>query len=489
MVRRSLAAAGIAIALAAATAAAAAADSLTFIKDHNVWIANPDGSGQRAVTLDGTAANPYESPSQSDDGTVVAVREAPGQRRRLYRMNQSGALLNPPVDTPAPGTGAINAKVSPNGALVAYWFLTTVRDPTCVLCVDIASRVLISRSDRFTGYDEVGTPNTGGWPSWVSNDTIVVGSGSPTQWYYKLGMPEAAEWFADSDVTGNFRSLLDAEAAPRGDRLAVVRGDSQEGILLLRMSGPPPALPSIANASCALYQAATGRIADPTWSSDGRLLAWQQDDGVWVASIPADLANCAGFGTPALRIAGAEEPDLSPAPVPAPVPVPCGNPGNPGACVPQPCGAPGAPVCPPPPCGTPGAPVCPPPPCGSAGAPACPPPVDVARALRSLLSSEATTLRRRGLQALSRSRRHTINFEAASAGTLTLTVTAGRTVVLRGRLVYRAAGRRAIAIAPTRKGKSLLRKSRRLRVTLQARFAPAAGAPTQERRRVELRRR
>ena len=34
-------------------------------------------------------------------------------------MTQSGRLLNAPINTPAPGTGALNTKVSPNGAMVA----------------------------------------------------------------------------------------------------------------------------------------------------------------------------------------------------------------------------------------------------------------------------------------------------------------------------------------------------------------------------------
>ena len=118
----------------------AAADSLTFIKGHNVWLANPDGSGQYQVTLDGTAGAPYESPSQADNGTVVALREAPGERTRIYRMTQSGGLLNAPINTPAPGTGAMHAKVSPSGALVSYWFLTLVNSQSVpVLRVDRGS--------------------------------------------------------------------------------------------------------------------------------------------------------------------------------------------------------------------------------------------------------------------------------------------------------------------------------------------------------------
>jgi hypothetical protein len=480
MLRRSLAAAGIATALAAATASPAAAESLAFIKGHNVWIANPDGSGQRAVTLDGTADAPYESPSQSDDGTVVAIRKAPGQRRRIYRMSQSGMLLNAPVDTPAPGSGAIDAKVSPNGSLVAYWFVTAVRDPTCTFCVDTYSQALLSHADRFTGPDDVGTPNTGGWPSWASNDTILIGSGSPTQWYYRLGMPEAAEWFADSDVTGEFRSLLDAEAAPRGDRVAVVRGDSQESIMILRMTGAPPAMPAVANGACFVFHGPTGEFADPTWSSDGRTLAWQEDDGVWTAAIPDDLANCAGYGTPVLRFAGASAPDLSPAALSPAVPVPCGNPGNP--------------TCPPPPvtCGSPGASPCPPPPCGPACTPpcvgACEPPRDFAAPLRAALATEARALRRLGLRGLRRARRHTLAFSAPSAGTLTLTMTARRTTVMSGRLVFRAAGERRIELKLTRKGRSMLRNARRLSATLRASFTPVGGSRVRAQRSANLRR-
>ena len=322
------------LAVAAVAAAPAGADSLAFIKDNNVWLADLDGSGQYQVTFDGTPGAPYESPSQSDNGTVVAIRQTPGQRRQIYRMTQSGRLLNPPINTPAPGTGAIDAKVSPDGALVAYWFATTVNDPICVFCVSVSNQVLLSYSGRFTGYQEVGTPNTGGWPSWIDNNTITLGNGSATQWYYKLGMPEAAEWFADSDVVQQgLETLLDAEAAPSGDRLAVVRGDNQETILLLRMTGPPPAKPTVANPQCDSLPGPTGKFVDPTWSSDGRTLAWQEDDGVWTLPVPADLADCAGFGAPALLIPGAKNPDLSPAPInPGPRP-PCGNPGNPVACV------------------------------------------------------------------------------------------------------------------------------------------------------------
>src|SRR5689334_3567419 len=90
---RVLTVAALALALGAP---AARADSLAVIRDNNVWLANPDGSGLYQVTFDGTASAPYESPSQADDGTVTAVRAVAGTRRRIYRMTQSGGLLNAP---------------------------------------------------------------------------------------------------------------------------------------------------------------------------------------------------------------------------------------------------------------------------------------------------------------------------------------------------------------------------------------------------------
>ena len=199
--------------------------------------------------------------------------------------------------------------------------MTTVNDPLCVFCVNVSNRALLSHSDRFTDHDAIGTPNTGGWPSWVSNDTIVLGNGSATQWYYRLGMPEAAEWFAD------VRSLRPEtpDAARRRSRphRRPARGRARQ------QPGDDPApqdeRPAAGEAArrrpaVRLLTRPDGKFADPTWSSDGRLLAWQEDDGVWPGRSRRP-ASCAGCPARALRIPGASEPDLSPArdqPRPAP---------------------------------------------------------------------------------------------------------------------------------------------------------------------------
>jgi hypothetical protein len=450
----------------------AMADSLVFIRDNNVWLSNPDGSGQYQVTLDGTAASPYESPSQSDGGTVMAVRQPPGGRRQLVRMTQSGALLNAPVNTPAPGTGAIDARISPNGGLVAYWFVTTVSDPYCAYCVNVAERALFSYPDRFTNYDEIGTPNTGGWPSWVTNDTITVNTGSATQWYYQLGMSEANDWFTDSDLTGRIKTLLDTEVAPTGDRLAVVEGDNQEFIILAKVnglpSGPtdPQPKPTIAAAPCQGLAGPTGKFVNPTWSSNGRLLAWQEDDGIWTVGVPADLSTCTGFDTaPARRIDGGREPDLSPAAINPGARPGCGNPGNPVACNPN--------------CPT----------CGPG------PGTDLKKKLAAFLAAEAKKLRKLGVHGLRHKKRTVLTYAADQAGkfavrfTGTPIVRASRASLLAsGKHTFAAAGSAHVTMKLTRKGARALRRAKGVRGSLKATFTPAGGAPTSASKTVRLRR-
>jgi hypothetical protein len=299
----------VAFASALVLADGAAADSLVFVKASNVWIANAYGSRPHQVTRDGTARYPYESPSEADDGTIVAVRATATSRRRIYRMRPNGRLLNPPVDTPAPGTGAINAKVSPNGRLVAYWFSTAVPSPICTFCVSAENQALISYSDRFTRAGALGTPNTGGWPSWIGNDTLLLTSGSAEVWYYRRGMPEAALWFADYQTGGGTQlaTLLDAEVSPNGTRLAVVRGDHQETVVLYAMNGRPPALPSPFTGNCS-WSAEAGPLADPTWSSSGQLLALQDGKNVVVLSVPS-LTACSRARVVGV-VRGASQPDF-----------------------------------------------------------------------------------------------------------------------------------------------------------------------------------
>ena len=103
---------------ALALAAPASADSIVYTKGADVWVAEPDGSGERQVSRDGSAALPYQSPSQADDGTIVAQRGT-----RFVRLDRNGAVLatlnSVLTDKPAgiSAVGPFDPQVSPDGTL------------------------------------------------------------------------------------------------------------------------------------------------------------------------------------------------------------------------------------------------------------------------------------------------------------------------------------------------------------------------------------
>src|SRR5215213_7272465 len=110
------------VALVLAAAAPAAADSIVYVKDANVWSAHPDGTGRQRLTNDGTAQDPYSSPSQADDGTIVAVRGT-----RLRKLDPSGRAAGAldSLLTGNPGAigavGPFDARISPDGRTIASW--------------------------------------------------------------------------------------------------------------------------------------------------------------------------------------------------------------------------------------------------------------------------------------------------------------------------------------------------------------------------------
>ena len=71
---------------------AAASGSIAFINENNVWVITPDGSRLRQVTTDGTSSTSYGSPSQADDGTILARH---GQV--FVRLRPDGTKLGAPI--------------------------------------------------------------------------------------------------------------------------------------------------------------------------------------------------------------------------------------------------------------------------------------------------------------------------------------------------------------------------------------------------------
>jgi hypothetical protein len=189
---------------------AAAEASIAFIKDNNVWLISPHGARQRQVTTDGTASTSYGSPSQADDGTLLARR---GQL--FVRLRPDGTKLGDPI--PAIGSdsqhsgnlfvlaGPAGPKISPDGTRFAYWISARtlgpcpIWDPGC--SYQDTDYTIVSRVDRFTAPEEFNAVRDYREPSWIGNDRLLVfnhGIGVMQGAISAVGAGEGGllEWFA-----------------------------------------------------------------------------------------------------------------------------------------------------------------------------------------------------------------------------------------------------------------------------------------------------
>ena len=330
-IRRAALAAGLAL---AALPAGASADSIVFIKDANVWLANGDGSGSYQVTLDGTAEHPYRVPAQADDGTIVASR-----LDEIVRMRQNGEVLSRidpeplvnsvghPIDGPP-----VNLAVSPDGSRIAY----SLVGYECPVGADCMARSVtaFTAADALTPASRWGSLHRRN-PSFVTNSrTLVFGGYAGQVNVHDLGDPVETHWFDDYDVYGQAEAtdLGDGELNRQGSRLAAIRSYGPDAHLIWyavggdAASAKPPAVPA---AEC--KSSAQEGLAGPTWAPDGERLAFAAPDGVWTLRATADCAAAA----PALLIPGASQPDWGPAPV-APGPRPGGGGSGPGGAGGQP---------------------------------------------------------------------------------------------------------------------------------------------------------
>jgi len=431
---------------AVAAPAAAGADSIVFVKDHDVWLAEPDGGSLHRVTRDGTAANPWRSPSQTDDGTIVAVRAQPNNAP-LVRLRQNGEPLGE-IALPPLVAGPLNPQVSPDGRLVAY------EEANDAGPAGRSTDVFYSRTDQHTPRDAYATPGRGArGPSWIDGSRVLVGVGNAAVTQV-VGQP-AVRWWDDWDHWDRFGGGGELKDGEYAAGVAVfARGYVDEGNQLVLYRAADGGFTALPAPVCAFTDPSAGPLGrsfvDPTLSADGRRLWWQEGDGVWTAELPAG-DDCSAI-RPRLLIAGASEPDWSPAAV-----------------------APGTPWTPPEDRPGPGP--------GPEQRPGPRPrPDDTPRRAdgpRDDAPRPALGARLLGRPSVGAALRTGLRLRVTTpaAGTVRAVARRGRATVATGSARARRAGATTVTVRFTRAGRRALRGARGARLTVRVTFAARGGAP------------
>lgn len=270
--------------------AASARGSLVFIRDHDVWMARGDGTGARPVTTDGTVRSTYGSPSQADDGTIVAQR---GQR--IVRLTPAGRVLGTIDPKPVPnGLGhhldgvPIDLDISPDGRRVAYTFTSFECDSVAGCHQRYATAV--TRSDHAS--DPVGQ-STRNAPEWITDNRLLLSGGGGISVYLQTIGSAEQYWFADSDTGGggwDFEDLSYPVLSPDGRYLAAVRGyDDGTHIAWYDVIGDPrAATPGFPKRKC--ETSADRTLGSPVFSPGGTL-AWEEGADLWATTDPADCLH------------------------------------------------------------------------------------------------------------------------------------------------------------------------------------------------------
>ena len=277
--------------------------SIVYIKNHNVWIARGDGTGAHRVTSNGTAGNPYRSPSEANSGVIAAARGS-----SIVRMTQHGRVLNtinPPRLTNSAGEpmdGTVNeVSISPDGSKIAWSYVRY----SCPVGVDCTVRYVTGYTAA-THYVRAGRPNYFHGASWVTNSRTLVGGGFGSQVMLQDLSKAPVHWFDDIDYADPSTDLSDGEVSPNGKWTAEVRGyGASTSIIWYAVSGNPKtgAPPAVPTWKC--YTNPKKGQSSPTWSPDSSSLAFATPTGIQVEHNAAQCTNTVTL------IAGGSQPDWS----------------------------------------------------------------------------------------------------------------------------------------------------------------------------------
>ena len=294
--------------------------SIVYIRNHNVWVMRPDGTGKFQVTKDGTASSPWSTPSMSDAGIIAAAK---GETVAFLRQNGTvvSTLRIPKghlfIDPGLRLTTVTDAEISPDGSKLAYSQLRQYQDFEGKL--RIHSSTSVTDTSSLSSIAKYGLAN-GRNGTWVSNNRMMLVDGD-----FELAtlgqLSSAPKWFGSTEVQeGWYSDPWDQDLSSDQKMLAVAE---RGRINVLAVTGDPrtsvPAAPKMF--PCAIVNSDPDVTFDSVSfdSSGDAMVTSLETDGVVVVrgmkGYRLDDTGCTSPVTVAVPDAAGSVPHWSPAPL------------------------------------------------------------------------------------------------------------------------------------------------------------------------------
>jgi hypothetical protein len=308
------------------SAGSAGAGSIVYVKSNSIWVVAPNGKHPARLT---GGTRKFASPSQADNGTVVAL----GDDNHLYRFSRAGRQIGKPIATwlglgGGQGfAGPYRVRVSPDGSKVAFTVLHSQGLDQVTGTSRVEGITSYSYVDRYTPPGLLGLVK--GWdnPAWIDNrHTMIFNPGADSfpegvnVAYHDLGHanPHAADdmhhaytWFDDPAAS----YIVFGDITRRGDKLAV----GEDGFAAIRtirlysIGARPPYKDDAPTYRCRLGSPPGAGYESVSWSPDGQSLAYQAGDNIYTVHVGTIAAGCNSIGKPQLLVAGGTSPSWGPA--------------------------------------------------------------------------------------------------------------------------------------------------------------------------------
>jgi hypothetical protein len=283
-------------ALSLAPVAPAGATSVLYAADGNVWASTPEGRTLR-LTSDGTSADPYVWPSADAAGAAVGVRRT-GSTRLLWRRTPSGSATVEALRW-RPPSFSVNAgptfmRVRPSGGAIAYSYLwnrgvNQAMEPTMDLVALPEQSLLTRRTNLYL-------PTWSGERTMATDGAVLKYETAPGTW---------STWLESSQA-----DLVFGERSPDGARILAITemrsGARERSLNLFAVAGG-------AASGCDIP--VVGTVSSASLGTDGRTVAWADDEGVKVGRYTGAAAGsaqlCVTETAPRLLAAGAVQPAVT----------------------------------------------------------------------------------------------------------------------------------------------------------------------------------